>query len=249
MNKFTLLLNNLRGKESIMDVNYKGLNFKLDIKTKREIKRANEIFHEESLLEKLFDNIHDGDQVYDVGANIGVISTLLAKHKNSVNVKIASFEPEPRNFSQLKKNIVLNGLEGKVVPHQMALGKEKGSIGLFIRGYEGEGRHSILASKGSTGTVNVEVETCSAFVEKTGLVPDLIKIDVEGAEGHVLAGMEDLIKTHKKPRAIFLEIHNKGDEDRMPDGGSIDDWLTNLGYELRWEQKRRSGSNRQYSLG
>jgi hypothetical protein len=35
----------------------------------------------------------------------------------------------------------------------------------------------------------------------------------------------------------------------MPDGGSIDDWLTNLGYELRWEQKRRSGSNRQYSLG
>ena len=60
MNKFTLLLNNLRGKESIMDVNYKGLNFKLDIKSKREIKRANEIFHEESLLEKLFDNIHDG---------------------------------------------------------------------------------------------------------------------------------------------------------------------------------------------
>jgi hypothetical protein len=79
-------------------------------------------------------------------------------------------------------------------------------------------------------------------------VPDLIKIDVEGAEGHVLAGMEDLIKTHKKPRSIFLEIHNKGDEDRMPDGGSIDNWLSDLGYELKWEQKRRSGSNRQYSL-
>jgi FkbM family methyltransferase len=248
MNKFTLMLNNLLGKQSIMDVNYKGLSFKLDIKTKREIKRAKEIFHEESLLEKLFENMQEGDLVYDVGANIGVISTLLAKQKNRSNIRIISFEPEPRNFSQLKKNIALNGLEDKVIPHQMALGKEKGSIALFIRGSEGEGRHSIVASKGSTGTIDVEVDTCSAFAEKSGMVPDLIKIDVEGAEGHVLAGMEDLIKAHKKPRAIFLEIHSKGDEDKMPDGGAIDDWLKSLGYELRWEQKRRSGSNRQYSL-
>ena len=51
------MLNNLLGKQSIMDVNYKGLSFKLDIKAKREIKRAREIFHEESLLEKLFENI------------------------------------------------------------------------------------------------------------------------------------------------------------------------------------------------
>ncbi len=37
--------------------------------------------------------------------------------------------------------------------------------------------------------------------------------------------------------------------DKMPDGKTtIDEWLTSRGYKLMWEQTRRSGSNRQYSI-
>lgn len=231
-----------------MNVDYQGQSFRLDIAARREIKRAKEIFHETALLDKMFNNISDGDVIYDIGANIGVISLLLAGHPSAVKSEIQSFEPEPKNFNQLKKNITLNDLSKRIFPHQLALGKEKGTIELFVRGQAGEGRHSIAESKGSTGTISVEMERCSVFAESSGKIPDLVKIDVEGAEGLVLSGMEDLISQHNKPREIFLEIHNKGDKDMMPDGQTnIDTWLTERGYRLVWEQRRRSGSNRHYT--
>ena len=249
MNTIQLFINNILGKKSIMNVDYDAQNFKLDIAAKREIKRAKEIFHETALLNKMFSHIKDGDIIYDVGANIGVISLLLSGTKSAKNTKVYSFEPEPKNFNQLLKNIKLNNQQDNIFPNQLALGKEKGTLDLFVRGEAGEGRHSIAASKGSTGTIKIDIETCSAFAASCGDSPDLVKIDVEGAEGQVLAGMESLFNDNKKPRDIFLEIHNKGDEDRMPDGKTtIDEWLTSRGYKLMWEQTRRSGSNRHYSL-
>lgn len=249
MNQIQLFINKILGKKTIMNVVYQNQSFKLDITAKREIKRAKEIFHETALLNKMFNNINDGDVIYDIGANIGVISFLLVGNPTAKNSVVYSFEPEPRNFNQLKKNIALNNLCNRVFPHQLALGKEKGTVELFVRGKAGEGRHSIAASKGSTGAVTVDVEACSVFAQSSGKAPDIVKIDVEGAEGQVLSGMEVIITRNKKPREIFLEIHNKGDKDMMPDGDtSIDDWLTSRGYILAWEQKRRSGSNRQYTL-
>lgn len=249
MNSIQLTINKLLGRKSIMDVEYSGQQFKLDIVAKREIQRAKQIFHETALLSKMFEHIQDGDVIYDIGANIGVISLLLSGHEAAANSTVYSFEPEPKNFDQLKKNISLNNRINSIVPHQLALGKEKGVLNLFVRGAAGEGRHSVAASKGSTGTIQVNVETCSDFAETSGSAPDLVKIDVEGAEGQVLSGMEKLMTEQQKPREIFLEIHNKGDEDRMPDGSTtIDEWLTVRNYELVWEQKRRSGLNRQYSI-
>ena len=248
MNQLQLFVNNILGKKSIMDVTYQGQSFKLDITAKREIKRAKEIFHESALLEKMFSNIIDGDVIYDIGANIGVISLLLAGHPSTENSVIQSFEPESKNYNQLKKNIMLNDMSKSIIPHQLALGIEKGTIDLFVRGHAGEGRHSIAESKGSTGTVSVNIESCSVFAESSGTIPDLVKIDVEGAEGQVLAGMENMMNQHNKPRDIFLEIHNKGDKDMMPDGQTnIDSWLISRGYRLEWEQTRRSGSNRHYT--
>jgi FkbM family methyltransferase len=249
MNSIQLMINKRLGRKSIMEVEYSGQQFKLDIIAKREIRRAKQIFHETALLSKMFEHIQDGDVIYDIGSNIGVISLLLSGYKAAANSTVYSFEPEPNNFKQLQKNISLNNCTNSIIPYQLALGKEKGVLDLFVRGSAGEGRHSVAASKGSTGTIQINVETCSAFSETSGSAPDLVKIDVEGAEGQVLLGMEKIMADLQKPRDIFLEIHNKGDEDRMPDGmTSIDEWLTLRNYELLWEQKRRSGSNRQYSI-
>ncbi len=100
----------------------------------------------------------------------------------------------------------------------------------------------VLAADESTGTIKKRFDSINVeSVEETRRAyRDML---------FTTAGMEDFIKTHKKRRAIFLEIHNKGHDDRMTEGGSLAHRQTNLGYELRWEQKRRSGSNRQYSLG
>jgi FkbM family methyltransferase len=240
-----LIFNRLIGKPTIVNADLLGQPVKLDITAKRELRRARKISHETDLVIRLREYLQDGDTIYDIGANIGLISLVMALHPSGLNSKVHSFEPEPKNFDQLKKNIALNGLTGRVIPQRLALGMSEGEVQLFVRGTAGEGRHSIAEAKGSTDSISVPLKTATNFARETGDMPTIVKIDVEGAEGQVIGGFEELIGEHP-PRDFFMEIHSKGDGDKMPDGETIDAWLTSHGYELVWSVGRRSGEHRHY---
>lgn len=217
----------------------------LGIEARREITRAYGFELEAALMRRLLDHVRPGDTVYDVGANIGLISMILALHPAGRGCRVHSFEPEPRNFAELARNIGLNGLVDRVTPHQVALGRTEGEAALFVRGSTGDGRHSIAETKGAKGSIKVKLSTATTFARTSGQPPDVIKIDIEGAEGEMLAGAEGLIATGQ-PREIIMEVHAKGGRDLMPDGTTIDAWLKARGYVLAWEQHRRSGVHRHY---
>lgn len=245
MNLFRFYLNKLTGKPSIFEFTLLGQSVTLGIAAPREIRRAREIEIESELVQHMRATLRDGDTLFDIGANIGLISILLANGDKGGSSQVHSFEPEPRNFRQLKKNIDLNGLSGRVHPHQLALGASEGQVDLHIRGSEGEGRHSIASSKGATDAISVELTTMAIFCARENVQPAMIKIDVEGAEGQVLAGMEGLLQD-MPPAHVFLEVHPKGDGDLMPDGSTIQDWMGERGYELAWNNVRGSGEHRHY---
>lgn len=264
MDHIRFILNRLLGRNTVVTIAPLGEPpLRLTIAGRREIKRAHQVDREAPLLRRMFQHLEEGDVIWDIGANIGVISLLLARHGPGRTARIHSFEPEPRNFRQLTRNLELNGLSDRVTPHQLALGAEEGEVELFIRGGPGEGRHSIAAARGSTGSIQVPLTTATAFARKHDAWPTLLKLDVEGAEGQVLAGMAELMD-QRPPRDVFLEIHPKGDGDRMPgaagagvttDGGkvptaatppTIHDWLLSRGYTLGWNDPRGSGEHRHY---
>lgn len=238
--------NRVTGRKTTLEFTLADQPIKLTITNQREIRRAHAIHHEMDFVKRINAHLLSKDTVYDIGANIGVLTLLIAKQ--SINLRVFSFEPEPRNFSQLQKNITLNNLNDRVTPNQIALGATEGQIALHVRGHAGEGRHSIAESTGATDVINVALATCHDFAKKHNALPDVLKIDVEGAEGQVLAGVTDMLATHA-PRDIFLEIHNKGDGDQMPDGTRIHDWFTSNNYQLLWDVERRSGSHRHYRHG
>lgn len=242
-----LIFNRLIGRPTIVNADLLGQPVKLDITAKRELRRARKISHETDLVIRLREYLRDGDTIYDIGANIGLISLVMALHPSGSNSKVHSFEPEPKNFDQLQKNIALNGLAGRVIPQRLALGSSEGEVQLFIRGTAGEGRHSIAEAKGSTDSISVPLKTATNFARETGDLPTIVKIDVEGAEGQVIVGFEELIGEHP-PRDFFMEIHSKGDGDKMPSGETIDAWLTDHGYDLVWSVGRRSGEHRHYRI-
>jgi len=243
MSLIRFYVNKLLGKESVFDFSLLGQSVRLGIAAPREIRRAKEIGTETELVELMRRTISTGDTIFDIGANIGLISLLMAKHENGLDSTVHCFEPEPRNFKQLNQNIELNQLLGRLHAHQIALGAENGTVNLHIRGTEGEGRHSIATDKGATDSIAVTLQTMASFVEEKKVSPDVIKIDVEGAEGQVLAGMEPLL-SHAAPKHIFLEIHPKGEGEFMPDGSTtIESWLTARDYELAWKNKRGSGEH------
>ncbi len=238
-------LNKLTGRETVMPVDLAGQSVSLNISSSREIRRAHALHHERSFIERICQHLTDKDVVYDIGANIGVLSLLMARHVNTAHVQLFSFEPEPRNYEKLVRNISLNKLQSSIDPQQLALGTEQGTVELHVRGTVGEGRHSIAESKGATDSISVQLSTCELFARQADAYPDLLKIDVEGAEGQVLAGLAGLLDTHP-PRDIFLEVHSKGDSDNMPDGTKINDWFIKNNYDLVWQIERRSGEHRHY---
>lgn len=248
MSLLRFYFNKLTGKRSVFDFTLLGETVRLGIAAPREIRRAKEIGTETELVELMRRTVSTGDTIFDIGANIGLISLLLAKHDNGLDSTVHCFEPEPRNFNQLTQNIEHNELKGRLHAHQMALGATEGEVELHIRGTEGEGRHSIATSKGATDAITVKLQTMAAFAEQHNVHPDIIKIDVEGAEGQVLAGMEPLIASGS-PTHIFLEIHPKGEGEFMPDGTTtIESWLTERGYTLSWKNKRGSGEHCHFTL-
>jgi hypothetical protein len=57
----------------------------------------------------------------------------------------------------------------------------------------------------------VPVATADSLVESGEIpAPTIVKLDVEGAEGEVLAGMKGLLSSDAKPRHLFVELHNTG---------------------------------------
>jgi FkbM family methyltransferase len=232
-----LLWNRLLGRETLLDVQPMGTPLVLSVRARREIRRARSIAAEAALVGRMLDFLAEGDVIYDVGSNIGIIGLILARNDKGTGSRVYCFEPEPRNFEQLRRNIALNSLGERVQAYQIALGDREGEAELFVRGGPGEGRHSLVSKKGSTGSIRVAVQTGLAFSEASGDPPDLIKVDVEGAEGRVLAGMEPLV-ADRRIREIFLELHDKGDRDRMPTGETIDEWLAARGYRKVWEHGR-----------
>lgn len=235
----------MTGRDYAMTVPMFGQPVTLIVTTARELKRAAEVPYEGFFLERILGSLRADDVLFDVGANIGLVSLIVASQPQFRNGQVHGFEPEPRNLEHMQRNIRANGLESRVQAHGVALSKEEGTAELFVRGQAGEGRHSLVAERGSTGAIEVALTTMDKFCQAYDVAPTVVKIDVEGAEGEVLAGMGALFERHR-PRELFMEIHNKGGEDKMPDGALIDDWLAERGYERTWEKQRGHGRHRQY---
>ena len=243
--RFAFWRHRLTGQDYPMTVPMFGQPVTLIVTTSRELKRAAEVSYEGFFLERILASLKAGDVFFDVRANIGLVSLIVARQPQFRGGLVHGFEPEPRNLEHMRRNIAANDLETTVQAHGVALSKAEGTAELFVRGSAGEGRHSLVSERGSTGAIKVPLTTMASFCKTHDVAPTVVKIDVEGAEGEVLAGMKDLLE-HHRPRELFMEIHNKGGEDKMPDGGLIEDWLVEREYEQIWEKRRGHGQHRQY---
>jgi FkbM family methyltransferase len=154
--------------------------------------------------------VQDCSTVFDVGANVGYYSVLLAKHLGT-NGKIYAFEPVPQTFQCLSQNIGINDLTDVVYPFQLAIsGQIRPDMELHIPLISGSSAASSLNLHPDEVSVKTLVSstTLDAFVEDHKLTSvDLIKIDVEGAEKFVLEGAQKTISEFKP--YIFLELLRK----------------------------------------
>jgi FkbM family methyltransferase len=214
-----------------------GQPLKFIVETDREIARIDAPFNEEPFVRRLLDAVRAGDVVYDIGANIGVVTMLVATAKSAGGVRVHAFEPEPRNAEHLEQNILLNGLRNVRI-HRCALGKRNGTITLFVDGQTGEGTHSIMEDhRDGRATLEVVLRRGVDAAEHIGNPPDVLKIDVEGAEWEVLSGFEDLLRIGRV-REILVEVHPESLRAAGTTPERLEQWLASFGYTLSWSRPR-----------
>ena len=156
-----------------------------------------------------------GGVFFDVGANIG-FHTVLGRRLVGPAGQVHVFEPLEENLAQLRRNLDANGFDATI--HPVALSDRAGSERMIADGLLGRARF---------GQGERMVET--ARLDDLALpIPDLVKIDVEGAEELVIEGMGGMlshrpamvIETHGTDREVerLLVEHGYAVE-RLDDGG------------------------------
>ena len=133
---------------------------------------------------------------FDIGSHAGLYSLIFAREAKSV----CAFEPWPRNIAWLTRTLSLNKIENvTVLP--WAVSSQTG-----LQAFQ-EGLHNSMGHLESSGTVPVFAVSLRDFIARYGLQPEVMKIDVEGAEIQVLQGGIDFIR-ERKP-ALLLSTHSE----------------------------------------
>ena len=147
---------------------------------------------------------------FDIGANQGFYTLLAAKCVRAEG-RVFAFEPSPREFNYLRRNVLINGFKNTKM-ESTALGCDKGFADMFIC-LDGKGSYSSLRSpsknvKARRKIMKVSVTTLDEYVALNNISTiDFIKIDVEGGELDVLKGGKSVLE---KLRPLLLcEVSDK----------------------------------------
>lgn len=138
--------------------------------------------------------LHPGMTFVDVGANIG-IHTSIAARSVAPNGTVYSFEPVPENFEILVRNLARNQLNN-VITEQIAIGDRNGYSTIYLAD-NSIGTHSLLRNQNSyrlDQELSVPITTLDSYFNNR--MPDevnVLKIDVEGYEPNVLKGAIKLL--------------------------------------------------------
>ena len=144
---------------------------------------------------------HGGDFV-DVGAHIGMYSVAAALALGSRG-RVLAFEPNPAARAQLEANLALNGC-ANVVVSAAAASDAVGETVLHVPVTPDPSFSSLEGGRFAEGEpVRVETTTVDRAVREHGLRPAVVKIDVEGGELGVVAGMEETLE--RRP-AVLVEV-------------------------------------------
>ncbi len=193
----------------ILPIQVNGVSARFHVQSYRELRILEAVqIGEREVLDLMLKFLTPGDVVYDVGANIGIHSILLAKALGERG-KVVAFEPEKQSYLHLLENLSLNSVIG-VQCIQKALGEKSGEGQLFVRDGVTCPRLSEPPSGAMGGEITretVEIANGDRLVCDENLpVPRAVKIDVEGHEFAVLQGLRGTL-AQPACELVCCEIH------------------------------------------
>ena len=155
--------------------------------------------HEKLVTNLIKKEIHSGDVVLDIGAHIGYYTLQFANLVGSTG-KVYAFEPEPKNFELLKKNVQINKHDNVVLIQKIVSDKD-GIVEFFISKFDSIG-NKLFKSDESGSSIKVGSTTLDEYFKDLKKKIDFIKMDIQGGEGKATLGMKNLLKENKNLKII-----------------------------------------------
>ena len=148
--------------------------------------------------------LRQGELFADIGANAGTYTVLAA---SVAGARVVAVEPVPETLARLRANVALNGLEGQVRVEPCAI---SGAAGIVRFTAGGDTTNRVVSGESELEVLDLPARTADeVFAAEKPLV---MKIDVEGHEGAVLAAASEVL-ADPGPMALILEI--SGDPARV----------------------------------
>ena len=193
-------------------LSYHNKEVKFYTPTKKTAGRVKKIFRKEPITITWMDNMKQGDIVIDIGANVGMYSLMSAVSRSA---RVYAFEPEASNYNILCQNIRLNNVGDRVTAYcagnldydgfsvlNIAQDRDVGPGG-SCHTVEEEKNFDLtnmrVAFKQGINTVMLDT-----FCKQMNIIPDHIKMDVDGLEHRVINGGVESIQ---KAKTVIIELN------------------------------------------
>jgi FkbM family methyltransferase len=173
--------------------------------------------YETHLVGRLRTALEPGMTFFDIGASFGVITLEAAKIVGPEG-RVYAFEPMATTALALREHLALNKLDDRVEVVEAVVDERPGEVEFWepistssqttnmmasiSAAWVKQRRTSGDASERPTPRRAISIDE---FCARAGLMPDVVKIDVEGAEGRVLRGAELFLR--RREGCLFLETH------------------------------------------
>lgn len=168
---------------------------------------------------KEFD-LEDTERMIDAGAFPGALAIIAAKK----GAEVIALEPDPENAEQLRKNLKLNDVEDKVKVVEVGLWKERDQ-----KSFERDKALGMASRIKEEAEITIQLDTLDSVIQKHGR-PDLVKMDIEGAETEALEGASETMKEVEPDFEIATYHLNEEGEKTYHE---IEDKLSENGYNVK----------------
>lgn len=207
---------------------------RFDTRSRHDYVHVRRLGNEEPIIEDVIQRVRPDDTFWDVGAKIGVYSWLVADRLKDGHV--VGYEPNPARSDRWAHNRALNAPDATLLT--CALFDDPGAVEMSPGG--------LNPPAYATDRFLAELRRGDEVIDSGDApTPDVLKIDVEGAEFQVLKGLSSTL-LHDPPRLIYIEVHDKMERfDAEP--ADLYAYLGGFGYERTYiESDYPEGNTRHF---
>jgi FkbM family methyltransferase len=211
--------------------------FQLDYAIGSRYARHGHGTYEPSFYQPFVERIKPGMVILDIGAHVGLF-TLGAAKRVGPRGKVYSFEPAPATFELLRRQICLNGWRDRVEAVRCVVSDVVGTVPFYAHGTSmaaslcrenvellNPERLAAPACRHDVASVTID-----ALCLERKIAPDVVKIDVEGAELRVLRGARNILETGQV--VILCEIHPQQTVNCGSSAAELESFLAKFGYTV-----------------